>query len=177
MNIITQIGLTIGLLLLIGLLVWQGALEVFYLLLASGWSLLLLPLIWLPSFVPVAQGWRILLESRQKPGFAQALLALWMGRAVNNLLPVATIGGEIAKARLITLWGVRGIDAAASVMVDKVIQAISVVLWGLIGVCTLLSLTNNRELAISAFIGFVVLAICAVGFLYAQKAGLLGLTY
>ncbi|MFT7461603.1 MAG: hypothetical protein ACI909_004306, partial [Planctomycetota bacterium] len=50
MNIVTHIGLAIGLLLLISLLIWQGVLDVANLLLSSGWSLLWLPLIWLPSF-------------------------------------------------------------------------------------------------------------------------------
>lgn len=175
MNIVTQIGLVLGLLLLIGLLIWQGAAEVLQLLANSGWNLLCLPLAWLPSLLPATQGWRILLASRHPPSFIHALLALWMGRAVNNLLPVATIGGEIAKARLIHFWGVKGVDAAASVMVDKVIQAISVALWGLVGVGCLLYLSEDRQLALYALLGFTLLAASAVGFLYLQKAGMLGL--
>ena len=174
MNFVTHIGLALGLLLLISLLVWQGVMDIIQLLLTSGWSLMWLPLIWLPSFIPATQGWRILFQSPQTPGFGHTLLAMWMGRAVNNLLPVATIGGEIAKARVISLWGVKGIDAAASVMVDKVVQAISVALWGFIGVCSLLYLSDNEELAFYAFVGFVILAFCSIGFLYVQKAGLLG---
>ncbi len=175
MNILTYIGLALGLLMLISLLIWQGVIDVLQLLLSSGWSLLWLPLIWLPSFIPATQGWRMLFKSRQSPEFVHAFLAMWMGRAVNNLLPVASIGGEIAKARLISLWGIKGIDAAASVMVDKVVQAISVALWGFIGVSSLLYLSNNNTLALYAFIGFAVLALGAIGFLYVQKAGLLGI--
>lgn len=174
MNILTHIGLALGLLLLISLLIWQGAVEVIHLLLASGWSLLWLPLVWLPNFIPATQGWRMLFNSRQRPEFGHALLAMWMGRAVNNLLPVATIGGEIAKARLISLWGIKGIDAAASVMVDKVVQAISVAIWGLIGVCSLFYLSKDNDLAFYAFIGFVILILGAIGFLLLQRAGLLG---
>ena len=175
MNIVTHIGLAIGLLLLISLLIWQGVLDVANLLLSSGWSLLWLPLIWLPSFIPATQGWRVLFDPQRSPGFTHSLLAMWMGRAVNNLLPVATIGGEIAKARLIHFWGIKGTDAAASVMVDKVVQAISVALWGLIGVCSLLYLSDNNELAFYAFLGSFILALCSIGFLYVQKAGLLGI--
>ncbi len=174
MNFVAHIGLAIGLLLLISLLIWQGIMDVIQLLFTSGWVLLWLPLVWLPSLVPATQGWRSLLLSRQPPDFGHALLAMWMGRAVNNLLPVATIGGEIAKARLISLWGVKGIDAAASVMVDKVVQAISVALWGLIGVSTLVYLNKNAELALYAFAGFIMLTLGAFGFLLVQKAGLLG---
>ncbi|NKB37588.1 MAG: hypothetical protein GKR93_10525 [Gammaproteobacteria bacterium] len=175
MKFITHIGLLIGLLLLIALLIWQGALDVVRLIFTSGWSLLWLPLVWLPSFLPATEGWRVLLRSRKQPTFRHAIMAMWMGRAVNNLLPVASIGGEIAKARLISLWGISGIDAAASVMVDKVVQAISVVIWGLTGVCILLFTRQDNELAVYALIGFLIVGCCAIGFLYAQKAGLLSI--
>jgi putative membrane protein len=175
MNILTHAGLALGLVLFITLLIWQGVLEVIQLLLTSGWSLLWLSLIWLPSFIPATQGWRVLFQVDKRPGFIPSFLAMWLGRAVNNLLPVATIGGEIAKARIISLHGVKGIDAAASVMVDKVIQAISVAIWGFIGVSTLLILSDNDELAFYAILGFITLASCAIGFLYVQKAGLLGM--
>ena len=174
MRIITQTGLVLGLLIFIALLVWQGVLDVIDLLINSGWQLLYLPLIWLPHFLPATQAWRLLFV-QQRPAFGHALLAMWMGRAVNNLLPVATIGGEIVKARLVHLRGITGVNAAASVMVDKVIQAMSVALWGLVGVCLLVYLTNSSELARYAFAGFIILAACSIGFLYAQKAGLLGI--
>ena len=175
MNYITHIGLAAGLLLLIGLILWHGAVDVLQVLLNSGFELLWLPLAWLPSLMLATQGWRVLLSSRSSPSYLHTVLAMWMGRAVNNLLPVATIGGEIAKARLITLWGTPGIDAAASVMVDKVMQAASVALWGLVGVICLLLSNRDSVLAMYALSGFVVLAICAIGFFHIQKAGLLGM--
>ena len=78
MNFVTHIGLALGLLLLISLLVWQGVMDIIQLLLTSGWSLLWLPLIWLPSFIPATQGWRILFQSPQIPSFGHTLLAMWM---------------------------------------------------------------------------------------------------
>ena len=93
MRFLTQTGLVLGLALLVALLVWQGFTAVLQLLLASGWYLLLLPLAWFPVLLPATQGWRQLFSDGQAPAFCHALLALWMGRAVNNLLPVASIGG------------------------------------------------------------------------------------
>ncbi|MBI2970614.1 MAG: hypothetical protein HYY36_07715 [Gammaproteobacteria bacterium] len=49
MRMLAHIGLLAGLALLVGLLIWQGVVEVFQLLISSGWLLLLLPLVWLPS--------------------------------------------------------------------------------------------------------------------------------
>lgn len=174
MHILTYGGLALGLLLLIGLLIWQGAVEVINLLYISGWQLLFLPLIWLPNLLPATQGWRLLFQPSQIPSFRIALMAMWIARAVNNLLPVASLGGEIVKARLAHQHGSAGIDAAASVMVDKVVQAMSVALWGFTGVCCLLYLSDDTELALYAFSGFFILSLCAGGFLLVQKAGMLG---
>lgn len=174
MRIFTQFGLFAGLSLLIGLLIWQGVVDVFGLLLSSGWLLLLLPLAWLPNLIPATEAWRQLFGPGQGPRFTHALLAMWMGRAVNNLLPVATIGGEIVKARLVYLWGCRGTGAAASVIVDKTIQVIAVILWGLIGVSILLLISANDELAFAAMAGFAVLAVCVAGFFALQRAGMFG---
>ncbi len=175
MRFLTQIGLALGLLLLIGLLAWQGFLQILQLLFSSGWYLLLLPLAWFPVLLPAAQGWRQLFKPDHLPSFVHALLALWMGRAVNNLLPVASIGGEIVKARLLFIWGTNGIHAAASVMVDKAIQALTLAFWGSAGVLLLLFLSDNNELAFYAAIGFIILVVCTVGFIIIQQAGLLGI--
>ena len=175
MAIITRFGLAIGILLFIGLIIWQGTIDVIQLLLATGWTLLWLPLVWFPNLLPATQGWRLLLIYDVKPAFIHALLAMWMGRAVNNLLPTATIGGEIVKARLISLAGVTGNHAIASVVIDKTMQALSVAIWGIIGVCTLLLLSTNDELALYAALGVVILLFCTIGFLMVQQLGMLGI--
>ena len=174
LRLFTYVGLVLGLLLLLGLLLWQGALQVLQLLLASGWPLLALPLAWLPNLLPATQAWRQLFREEDRPKFHYAMLAILMGRAVNNLLPVATIGGEIAKARLIYIRGCPAKVAAASVIVDKTVQVIALVLWGLAGVACLLSLSLDDQLAWWAFTGFITLALATAGFIFVQRAGMVG---
>lgn len=174
MSIITRLGLLLGILLLIVLVLWQGAVEVFRLLVSTGWSLLWLPLVWLPNMLASTQAWRCLFVKEGAPGFLHSLLAMWMGRAVNDLLPVATIGGEVVKARLITLRGCGGITASASVIVDKTVQVVAVILWGLTGVALLLYLSLDNDLAMLALGGFSVLTLCAAGLFLFQRAGMFG---
>lgn len=174
MPIIARFGSLAGLLLLLGLLLWQGTLETLGLLVETGWGLLWLPIVWLPSMLPATQGWRLLFGEHKPPQFLHALLAMWMGRAVNNLLPVATIGGEVVKARLVHLWGTEGISAAASVMIDKVSQALSLALWGLIGVICLMLLSTDTKLAMYATSGFGLLLAGTLIFMFLQKKGMLG---
>lgn len=97
----------------------------FRLLLDSGVWLLLLPLTWLPVSIAAVLSWRLLFPLERTPPCRELMLALWMGRTINSLLPVATIGGEIVRARLLLLWGRNGIEASASVMVDKTMQALA----------------------------------------------------
>ena len=142
--------------------------------LASGWHLLLLPLAWFPVLLPATQGWRHLFRSDQTPGFIHGLLALWMGRAVNNLLPVATIGGEVVKARLLSIWGTDAVHAAASVMVDKAVQVLALACWALTGVLLLLFLPGENALVPYAVGGILFLLISAGGLIILQRLGMLG---
>ena len=174
MRFLTQIGLVSGLFLLIGLLAWQGFRDVFQLLLASGWYLLLLPLVWFPVLLPATQGWLQLFKPGSRPSFGHGLLATWMGRAVNNLLPVASIGGEVVKARLVLIWGAGGVDAAASVMVDKAVQAMALAWWAFTGALLLALLPGDSAIVPYAVGGIVFLVFSAVGLVILQRLGMLG---
>lgn len=149
--------------------------DIIQLLISSGLSLLWIPIVWLPNMLPAAQAWRLCFINGKMPRFRHALMGIWLGRSVNNLLPVATIGGEIVKARLMTLKGVNVNDASASVMVDKTLQALAVVVWGLIGVGLLLYHAVDHNFAMIALSGFAVLTLCVTGLYFLQRAGMLSL--
>ena len=167
-------GLILGLLIFVLLILWQGIGDIFDLLATSGWALLTLPIVWAPCLLAAAISWRMLFPKDHTPGFGTVFKALWIGRAINTLLPVATIGGEIAKARLVTVWGTRGIDASASVLVDKTVQAMAVAIWAFIGTLLLVHLALDKELAITAMLGIIVLAAGLLGFILVQHAGVVG---
>jgi len=162
----------VGLLLFVGLFVRQGVIDTIELLLSTGWHLLWIPVVWLPNLIPTAHSWRLCFKSDRMPSLLHALMAIWLGRSVNSLLPVATIGGEIVKARLITLWGGNVNDASASVMIDKTVQAAAVLVWGLVGVALLLNLAIDNELVLFVSIGFGLLTVGITGFMLLQKAGM-----
>lgn len=173
-RLITHLGLAAGLVLLIGLLLWQGMMDVWVLLSTSGWQLLLLPLIWVPNFLFAGAAWRALFPHQLRPTAVQGVAGIWMARAVNNLLPVAGIGGEVAKARLAFHWGHPATVATASVIVDKTVQVIAVILWGIVGVACLLLLARDDRLAWLALGGFGILTLGVAGFFLVQRAGMLG---
>ena len=97
-----------------------------------------------------------------------------MGRAVNTLLPVASIGGEIVKARVLVLWGIDGKHSSASAVVDKTVQALTTIVWGIIGISLLAAMSLDDELALYSALGLAILAAGIAGFLVVQKAGVFG---
>jgi glycosyltransferase 2 family protein len=91
-----------------------------------------------------------------------------VGEAVNVLLPVAAVGGDVVRARLLNLSGVAGGVAAASALVDLLLQAAAQALFALIGVALLMLVADGTELASWAARG-VGVAVLALGGFYAVQ--------
>ena len=171
-RLLSYIGLLIGILLLTLLIFWQGFTEIFGLLFKSGFSLLFLPIVWIPSLVVAVISWYQLFPNKIVPPFKELFLALWVGRAINTILPVATIGGEIAKARLLIFWGRPVINVSASVVVDKTVQAIALIPWAIIGISLLIYLAVDNELAMLLMLGTLILGLGITGFIFFQRTGI-----
>jgi putative membrane protein len=169
----SMIGFLVGLAALTAMVAWQGAATVAAGLASAGWGVLLLVVVYVPHLLLSTASWRLLFAAGRGPRFHQALYAKWIGASVNSLLPVANIGGELVKVRLLTWHAVRGTDAGASVVVDKTVQAISVLLWVMIGLCLLVSLTADVDAIVAVLSGFAVAAVGIGAFLALQRAGAL----
>lgn len=175
MKTLTYVGLLVGLTVLAVLLAWRGIGEVADILLSSGWILLILPMALLPALILYAMAWSSLFKPGAAPPYPHLLAAQWIGRAVNTLLPVAQVGGEVVKARVICLWGADPVPSAASVVVDKTVQAVAAIVWGLMGVVLLAVVSKDDGLAGPLLGGLGILGLCVGGFLLVQRAGLFGL--
>jgi putative membrane protein len=167
----SSIGLLIGLSLIAGLLVWSGVGQVMAILAAAGGSLLLVTLLAPPEIWAGSEAWRRLFGAQHRPTAWHAFQASWMGVSVNTLLPVATVGGEVVKARVLTLAGTSVVDAAAATIVDKTVQAIVTLLWGIVGLLVLGSLAPDQDIVVAGMIGAGLLALGIVGFILVQLSG------
>jgi len=96
------------------------------------------------------------------------LLLRWIREAINVVLPVANVGGEIVGARLLTFWRVPAGIATASVLADLLLQASAQAVFALLGGALLMQLIGiwpaGAELA-----GAVGLAALALGGFYAVQ--------
>jgi putative membrane protein len=106
-----------------------------------------------------------------RPQLRTCVLLRFVREATNVLLPLAQVGGDLIGAGLLTLYAVPGALAAASVIVDILIQAATQFLFAIFGLLALVALEASEALARSAAIGIAVAALMLVGFYLAQRRG------
>ncbi|HVZ02593.1 MAG TPA: lysylphosphatidylglycerol synthase domain-containing protein [Dongiaceae bacterium] len=127
-----------------------------------GWGLLGLILWRFVSLLVAGSAWRLLFAKAGRPGFLMTLLARWVSESVNGLLPVAQVGGEFARARLVFHALKRegkpasGMDAAANVIVDMTLALAAQVAFTLVGLWHLWQLNDH---AIARIAGGVVVSV------------------
>jgi putative membrane protein len=85
-----------------------------------------------------ARSWQLLLPPSERPGFPTLLRLRWIGESVNGLLPVAQVGGDVARASLVAARGVPRAQAAASMMADLWTGIITQVVFGIGGAIALM---------------------------------------
>lgn len=120
----TLFGLA-GLTLATALFIWEGIGPVAAAFAAAGFGILWASLFHFVSMALNARAWQILLPGRRRGSLAFYLWSVWLREAVNGLLPVARIGGEVVTARLLMRHGLSAPRAMASLVVDMTVSLIS----------------------------------------------------
>jgi putative membrane protein len=134
-SLVPRIALALGLAALIALVLSEGAASLAALLSHAGWILLLLvPLQVFPMLLDV-MGWRALITAPTRLG--PIFLIAWIRQAINRLLPVASVGGEIVGVRLLRLQGVGGMTASASIIVELMLGLVAQYFFVVLGVLCL----------------------------------------
>jgi putative membrane protein len=122
----------------------------------AGYGFLLVVLWRGTSLLAATAGWRLLMRPIERPGLARLWLARWIGEAVNSMLPVAQIGGDVVRTRLahrIPLpdgGRLAGISAAASVIIDMTVALTAQSLFALPGLWRIASLPEVSLWKLSA---------------------------
>ena len=132
---------------------WHSVLDA---LATAGW-----PLLWLVPLrvVPIgldALGWRLLLAPRDPQGRASWLVLVPVAivrEAVNRLLPVAGVGGELVGIRIVIRRGLEPASVAASVIAEVVLTLLNLVLFAALGLALLVASARGTGSLDSIFIG------------------------
>ena len=145
MKTVTRVALVLGLVALILLLVHNDIQSIARLLGQAGWLLLcLVPLHCIPLALDV-MGWRTLIPERIDLATLFSIAAV--REAINRLLPVANVGGEVVGARLLVRRGVSYPVAVGSILVETMLNILSQGLFLVVGLACLLHATEHFEMS------------------------------
>jgi|SRR5271166_610459 len=142
---------------IIALIFWSGAGSVRLAIEAAGWAVGGVLLIRGAAVAASGFGWFALFPPAVRPSALTCVLIRFLREGANSLLPMTQVGGEVIGARALTLRGSPASLSAASIIVDVLLQAVTQLLFAVVGVATLASMGRASD------IRGVVTAIIAVG--------------
>ena len=167
-KLVTLIVWLVGMGVLVGLIVWSGADLVGHAIIDAGWAALLVVMVRIASVATAGGGWWLLFPPTLRPSKWACVLLRFVREAANALLPLAQIGGDIIGARCLALHGAKGVVAAASVIVDVLMQAATQLVFAIIGLMLLVALGGNELVAWPIAIGIAIAVPALAAFLMMQ---------
>ena len=158
----------------IALVAFFGARTIGVEVLRAGWAVpvttaLLFLQLWLS-----AVAWRLSVGSG-RPRLGRWFRIRWIREAVNSMLPVAQLGGNIVGIRLLVQRGVPGPLAGAGTTLDLTIEAATQLLFTLAGFAALATLRPGDDWMAWVSGGIITGVLGIGGFIVAQRAGLMRL--
>jgi putative membrane protein len=152
----------------IGLTLWSGIDAVGNAVASVGWGMAFVVLTRAATVSVAGAGWWLVFPASGRLRLRTAVLLRFVREAVNALLPLTQVGGDIIGAPLLTFWGVPGPLAAASIITDVLMQAVTQFLFAALGLVTLVALGADMTVAKIAAIGLAFVAPVLGGFYLAQ---------
>lgn len=165
------ISVVVGLALIVGLVALNGYREILGGIVAAGWGILAVVAAHAPQMVFSSQAWRWMVLPPSVPGSIAFFWLRLVREAVNALLPVAQIGGELVAARLMGFGGVSLSKAGASVTLDLTLEMVSQIAFTLLGLGLLLSRAYDAEVVHWSIIGMAIATLATLGFIGVQRFG------
>jgi len=165
------LGMSLGIALTVWLVIVSNATSILDSFVAVGWGAAAIVCVRAATVATNGLAWAGLnARLDDAPPYAFVLVR-WIREAINALLPVASVGGEVAAVRALTFWNVPGTLAAASVVADLFLQVAAQVIFALAGAVLLANVIGASSALPSVFFGLAISAIAAGGFFLVQRYG------
>lgn len=158
-----------------GVIVWGGYASILSALTIAGWGIVWTSLYHLLPLLACCVGWRALMPGRTRPSLGFFLYILWLRGAVNNLMPVARIGGEIVGVRLMMKHGIAKSAAVSSTVVELTLSIAAVFLFVVSGVFLLSLRFGNHDLGWKLAAGLLAALPLLAVLVVVQRIGFFGL--
>jgi putative membrane protein len=173
-RMVARIGLLLLMALGIAVTVWlvivNSSADVLQSFVTVGWGLLGVVLVRATMVAANGVAWGLLLAKLAGVRISVFVVLRWIREAINVLLPVVNVGGEMAAARLLTFWRVPIPVAVAGVLTDVLLQTIAQALFALAGALLLMRLVGLSLLP-PILLGIAVALLALGGFYLAQRHG------
>jgi putative membrane protein len=166
------VTLAVGLAVAAFLFAWNDPAEIVRLVAGAGWGLPVVIALRLPQLLASAIAWGVLIDAPGRPGLGALFRLRWIRDAVNAVLPVAQVGGDVVRARLLIRRGVAAVPATVGVTVDVATELAAQFAFAVIGLAVLWHLPHQGGGAEWAVAATGVLGLMTAGFMSAQRWGL-----
>lgn len=139
--------LVLGVALLVGLVAAHGAGDVLRALLEVRFRALAVIAAHLPEVVCAALGWRVLLDPATRPRLPALIQLRLVKEAVNALLPVAQVGGDVVRAKLAESPARPLSELLASVIVDAGLGLVALLMFSVLGLAAAYATADDPRLS------------------------------
>ncbi len=127
------------------------------------------------AFLLVASfAWRPLLPDGLQLSWFRLWEWRWLANSINNLLPVAQVGGDVWRCRLAMQAGTRPAPAIASVIADVTLGTLGQAIFSLCGAVLLMTLPGQGNIAMLLLVVMLAFSLALAIFVYLQYSGKLG---
>jgi putative membrane protein len=157
------------------IIVYSGYAQILQALGQAGWGILFVSLYHLIPMLCCVIGWRILFTGRKRPTHVFLLYVLWLRSAVNGLMPVARIGGELVAVRVMLKHGIRKSAAVATTIVELTMSVIGVFIFDASGIGLFVRHIADRQIGWQLLIGLALSIPAIAALVVVQRAGFFGL--
>lgn len=140
---------------------------------SAGWGIAIVTLFHLVPMALDALGLYGLMQRAHRPRLWRLFGLYWIGESINTLLPVAQIGGEFVRTRLLVMSGVPGVNAGAYIVGNLTLGVFTQGIFAVVGLVVLVLQYGEQNGATThAAIGAAII-LGGVGLFYiVQRIGL-----
>jgi len=151
------------------LIFWAGVGPVLHAFETAGWGVPGVVLLRGTAVVGAGLGWFVLFPAVSRPNVFACVFVRFLREGANTLLPMTQVGGDVIGARALTLCGAPASLSAASVIVDVLIQAVTLFLFALLGLATLAAIGRQAAVGETVAVVTAVAIPALLGFYLAQR--------
>jgi putative membrane protein len=166
------VAIAVGGGIVIAMVAWFGVQSIGAEVLEAGWVIPLTTALLLLQLYLSAAAWRIAV-GEPIPRLGRYFRIRWIREGVNSLLPVAQLGGNLVGIRMLVQRGVPGTIAAAGTTLDLTIEAVTQFLFTMAGFVVLAGIDSTQADAPWVKWAVITMGLGLIGFIAAQRAGML----